>query len=250
MKRQALISATFESRPNRFLVQARLGNGHTVLAHLADPGRLRELLLPGAALRLRRAPQGSSRRTRYSVLLVRSTAPRRPWVSLDTSLANSLAEDLLSNGRVHGVGAGWQVRREVRHGRSRFDFLLSRNDGEKIFVEVKSVTLVVNGRGLFPDAPTARGARHVRELEGIARTGGRAAVLFIAQRQDTRSVAPHRILDPAFTEALLAAARGGVLLRAARFCLSEDGAATWEGSVPVRLPGGARRRTSTAADPG
>ena len=242
MKRQALISATFESRPNRFLVQARLGNGRTVLAHLADPGRLRELLLPGAALRLRRAPPGSARKTRYSVLLVRSRTPPRPWVSLDTSLANSLAEDLLSNGRVRGVGAGWRVRREVRHGSSRFDFLLSRDGGQEMFVEVKSVTMVVDGRGLFPDAPTARGARHVRELEGIARDGGQAAVLFIAQRQDARSVTPHRILDPAFTEALLAAARGGVLLRAARFRLSEDGAATWEGSVPVHLPGGTRRR--------
>ena len=135
-------------------------------AHLADPGRLRELLLPDAPLRLRPEPRSRTRKSRYTVTLVRAAEPPRAWVSVETTRANRLAEQLLADGTVRGIGKDWGIRREVRRGHSRFDFLLTRGDDE-ILVEVKSATLVIDGTARFPDAPTARGARHLRELEEV-----------------------------------------------------------------------------------
>jgi sugar fermentation stimulation protein A len=235
----------FQARPNRFLVQAKLRDGQLVLAHLADPGRLRELLLPGVALRLRPVPPSLTRKTRYTVVLARSPEPPRPWVCLETLHANRLAGELLSAGQVRGIGGGWDLRPEVRRGNSRFDFLLQRQDGDEMLVEVKSVTLVENGVALFPDAPTARGARHVRELEQAVRNGTRAAVLFVVQREDARAVAPHAGIDPEFTLALQSAAASGVLLRAARFRMRVSGQAEWLGSLPVRVRKASVGRGST-----
>ncbi len=234
MRPPPLVRARFVARPTRFLVIADLGGGREVEAHLADPGRLRELLVPGAELRLRAAPPGGTRRTRQTAVLVRAPAPARAWVSLDTTLPNRLARDLLQRGLVRGIGPGGELRAEVARGGSRFDFVVSRPDGETL-VEVKSVTLVQDGVARFPDAPTARGARHVREIEAFVRRGGRGVVLFVVQRHDARAVTPNRATDPAFARALASARRAGVLLRAASFRLRADGTARHLGALPVRL---------------
>jgi len=230
----ALIPASFVSRPNRFIVRAALRDGTTVEAHLADPGRLVELLVPAARLRLRPAPESSARRTRFSVALVRAAAPPRPWVSVETHRANRLAEELLSRGEVRGVGRGWRLEREVDEGESRFDFLLHGSPRGRLWVEVKSVTLVESGVGRFPDAPTGRGRRHLRGLTRLVARGDRALVLFVAQRGDVERVTAHRGIDPAFADALAAARDAGVMLRAVRFRLEASGRAHDLGPVPVR----------------
>jgi len=230
----ALVAARFVARPNRFIVMARLGGGRVVRCHMADPGRLRELLLPGVELRLRPAAPGAARRTAFSVALVRAPMPPRPWVSLDTTLPNRLAEDLLRQGSIRGLGGCVQLRREVTHGRSRFDFLLSPKKGGDMFIEVKSVTLVEKGVARFPDAPTVRGTRHLLELTGHLQAGGRAAVLFVVQRPDAASVRAHAGTDPEFARALAAARRAGVLLRGVRYRLTAAGRAHYLGPVPVR----------------
>ena len=230
----ALVAARFVARPNRFIVTARLTDGRLVRCHMADPGRLRELLLPGVILRLRPAPAGGVRRTAFSVVLVRASAAPRPWVSLDTTLPNRLAGDLLRRGVIRGLGGCSALRREIPHGRSRFDFLLSPRRGMDTLVEVKSVTLVVNGVGRFPDAPTIRGTRHLRELTLHVQEGGRAAVLFVVQRPDAASVRAHEETDPEFAQALATARRAGVMLRAVRYRLTGAGGASYLGPVPVR----------------
>lgn len=231
---QALVAARFASRPNRFIVMARLDNGTTVRCHMADPGRLRELLLPDVELRLRPAPPEAVRSTAYSVALVRAPMTPNPWVSLDTGLPNRLAADLLRQGRVRGLGGCRHLRAEVSHGISRFDFLLTPQEGDDLFVEVKSVTLVVDRVARFPDAPTVRGTRHLRELTAYCQSGGRAAVLFVVQRPDADSVRPQAVTDPDFAKALVAARQAGVLLRAVRFGLRSDGSARYLGPLPVR----------------
>ncbi len=228
-----LVRATFLSRPNRFLVMARLSGGRRVRTHLADPGRLRELLVPGAALRLRPVPRDVARATRYTVALVRASDPPRPWVSINSTFANHLAGELLAAGRVRGIGGGWRIRRAVARGGSRFDFLLSREGEGDFLVEVKSPSLVVEGVARFPDAPTLRGARHLRELEEAVRAGGRALVFFIVQREDARAIQPNAATDPSFARALASAARAGVLMRGARFRLVPSGRASFRGFIPV-----------------
>jgi sugar fermentation stimulation protein A len=235
--RPKLVAARFVARPNRFVVVAALSSGRRVEAHLADPGRLKELLLPGAQLRLRPALRGSARKTRFSVSLVRSSDAGRPWVSVNSALANRLAEELLVRGKLRGVGRGWSVRSEVPRGNSRFDFRLDQFSRPPLWVEVKSVTLVVDGVARFPDAPTARGRRHLEELTELTTAGERALVLFVVQREDAHSVVPHRTIDPRFAAALARAKRAGVMLRAARFGLDADGRATYLGALPVRAAG-------------
>ena len=233
MPSDRLIAARFVSRPNRFIVRAAMGDRADVVAHLGDPGRLSELLLPGAALRLRPVRRSAKRKTRYTVALVRSS-DGRTWVSLETGLANVLAEELLRGGRIRGIGAGWTIRREVRCGDSRLDFRLRNAAGATLWVEVKSVTFVENGVARFPDAPTARGKRHLEELTACVNRGDRAAVLFVVQRGDAGSVVPYRAIDPLFAAALGSARRAGVMLRGARFALSDSGRRTYLGPLRVR----------------
>ncbi|MFQ5768060.1 MAG: DNA/RNA nuclease SfsA [Acidobacteriota bacterium] len=230
-----LLAARFIQRPNRFLVEARLmASGLKVTAHLADPGRLGELLLEGAELRLRPVKAGAMRKTRFSAALVRSPHEPYPWVSLDTTLPNRLAADLIEAGRLPGVGSGWSVKREVRFGSSRFDLQLTRRCHPSLIIEVKSVTLVSRGLALFPDAPTLRGTRHLRGLIRLLENGFQTMVLFVVQRHDAVSVEANRVKDPAFAGVLEEAAAAGVRLRAVKYRLDASGRAFFQGSLPVR----------------
>lgn len=217
-----LVPARFVERPNRFVVVARLADGREVEAHLADPGRLEELLLPGRRLWLRPA-DSPARRTRWTAVLV-ETPDGDGLVSVDTTLPNRLALRALEAAVLEEL-AGWRlVRAEWPHEGSRLDFLLERDDGRRMALEVKSVTLVEDGVALFPDAVTARGARHVRELTSLAaRDGWEAAVLFVVQRTDCEGVRAARAIDPDFADALAAAREAGVrvLARRCRVSLNE-----------------------------
>lgn len=224
-----LAPARFVSRPNRFLVLAHLGTRHVRVA-CADPGRLRELLRPGVRLLLRPATAGSSRRTRFTLALVRHAGR---WVCLVPALANAVFAAALARGGVPGMRGFRVLAREVVHGRSRLDLLLLGR-GERWLVEVKSATLVERGLALFPDAPTSRGTRHVRELERHAAGGGRAAVVFLVQRADARAFAAHAGHDPAFAAALRAARGQGVRVLAFACRVTPRGV-TLVRRLPVRL---------------
>jgi sugar fermentation stimulation protein A len=234
-----LREARFLERPNRFIVEGRLGNGRRVVAHLADPGRLRELLLPGRRLWLRRASE-PHRKTQWSAVLVESP-DSSSWVSLDTVIPNRLVGRALEEGALEELG-GWRLeKREHTIGGSRFDFLLQRRRGgrgpRRMVLEVKSVTLVEGRVGLFPDAVTTRGARHVRELTTLRRRGDwAAAVLFVLQRPDADRVMPDAGIDPDFARALAEARRAGVLLLGRR-CVVDLETITLDRRVPVALPG-------------
>lgn len=211
-----LLAARFIARPNRFRVVAALvDSGEIVDAHCADPGRLRELLTPGAKLYVRRV-SSPLRKTAFDLRYV-AHPQNGQLISLDTRLPNELFEQGLRN-RFFPAFADYPVwRREVMlpdspsdDTSSRIDFLLSNANGNCCWVEVKSVTLVENGVGLFPDAVTARGRRHLLHLARHARGGGRCAVVFIVQRPDANAVMAHRATDPAFAEAMQMAAQNGV----------------------------------------
>jgi len=205
-----LAEARFLQRYNRFLLQVRLEvTGEIVDAHLADPGRLKELLLPETRIWLRPA-SNPERKTRWTAVLVEA-ADGGELVSLDTTLPNRLVGEALKRRAVEELAEWELVRSEVTMGRSRLDFLLSDPWGRHLALEVKSVTLVSNGIGLFPDAVTERGARHVRELAEIsARPGWRASILFVLQRSDAREIRAARSIDPKFAEALSEAKAAGV----------------------------------------
>jgi sugar fermentation stimulation protein A len=228
---EKLVAARFRSRPNRFLVEAEQG-GRMVEAHLHDPGRLRELLVPGAELRL--APvspaRRSERKTAWTVALVKAG---NEWVSVDSGLPNRFVEKCLREGALFEFRDYAVARREMPFGRSRFDFHLV-GSGMDILLEVKSVTLVEDGLARFPDAPTLRGTRHLRELAAASSRGYAGTVLFLVQRSDVHSLMPHWIMDSAFAHALAEVYRQGVEVLAYTTSLTPRGM-TLGRRIPVRL---------------
>jgi sugar fermentation stimulation protein A len=225
-----LVPAAFAARPHRFAVRARLGDGTLVEAHLADPGRMRELLVEGRTLLLH--PNDDPRRKlRWSCILCRDEQDRG-WVSLDTTLSNRLVELALAREALPEL-TGWRlVRREFPLGPSRFDFLLEDAAGHPLVLEVKSVSLRRGREALFPDAVTARGRRHLLELAARAREGEAAAVLFVVQRAGVTAVRAAQEIDPAFAAALEEARRAGVRFLA-RGCRVGRHAVTLGGALPV-----------------
>lgn len=173
--------AAFLERLNRFVVKARRGT-RVLLAHLPNPGRLGEILLPGVDLLLQRRPETAlGWRAVGATWTARWPGDRPRTVYLDTTALNRVAERLLNLRLVPELAAYRLDQREIAEGRSRFDFLL-RAPGRRYVLEVKSVTLAERGLAFFPDAETARGRRHLIELARWARhPGSRAGVFFLVQ---------------------------------------------------------------------
>jgi sugar fermentation stimulation protein A len=217
-----LSPARFVRRSNRFLLQVRLDvTGDLTDAHMADPGRLNELLIPGKKLWLRPAAN-PGRKTKWTAVLVEGPSGEE-LISLDTTLPNRLVGQALREGALEEF-QGWRLEKtEATIGRSRLDFLLSRGERRKMALEVKSVTLVEKGIALFPDAVTSRGARHVRELAEIAREPDwEAAILFVLQRSDGQMINAAREIDPEFAKALEEAKAAGVRVLGRRCTVQMD----------------------------
>jgi sugar fermentation stimulation protein A len=196
---KTIFPAEFLRRPNRFLVECAMG-GRKVTAFLPNPGRLLELLLPGSVLYLVRETGNETRKTGFTAVAVERD--RLP-VMLHTHRTNDVARYLLEHGRIPGLEQAEIVKPEARAGRSRLDFLL-RDPGGEIFLEVKSCTLFGEKVAMFPDAITARGARHLLELQTLAQGGMRTAVLFVVHWPNVRFFMPDYHTDLAFAETLLA----------------------------------------------
>jgi len=224
-----LVAGRFVARDNRFRVTVEV-DGQPVWAHLPCSGRLAELLVPGRRVVLvERAAPG--RKTDYDMSLVEMEGR---WVSVDARLPNDLVEEALAAGKLAPLSGYSSVRREVPYGRSRLDFLLEAGDRRPCLVEVKSVTLVVDGLGCFPDAVTLRGRRHLEELAGAVEAGYRASALFVVQRDDARGVRPHDESDPGFGRTLREVARRGVEVYACA-CRVEPGWIEIDRLLPVYL---------------
>ncbi|MCF7808038.1 MAG: DNA/RNA nuclease SfsA [Candidatus Marinimicrobia bacterium] len=201
-----LIEATFLERPNRFLSKVRI-DGEEHLSHVPDPGRLKELLFPGARVLVQPKP-GAERKTKYATVMVYSGSE---LISINSQLPNQFIRFCLDHQGIPAL-SDWSVKKqEFTLGNSRFDFLLERNGREKL-LEVKSATLVEDGVARFPDAVTERGRRHVLHLADAITSQRSAAVLFLVQRSDAVLFEPHWGRDPQFSGALRTAVRMGVEL--------------------------------------
>lgn len=216
----------FLARPNRFLAQVTV-NGEEVLCHVRNTGRCKELLVPGAQVVVCQE-ENPNRKTRFSLL---SVYKGKRLINMDSQAPNQVAREWLEQGGLFPPPC--TVRPEVRWGDSRFDFMLEK-DSRQCFVEVKGVTLEQEGTVLFPDAPTLRGARHLRELARCAAQGIGAAVLFVVQMENVRAFRPNQAADPAFAQALRAAAAGGVRVLAYDCHVTEE-SLRLGGPVPVEL---------------
>ena len=202
-----LLTGTFQERPNRFTVKFNMGN-ETELAHLRDPGRLTELLLPGVELLLRPAQNAANRKTKYDVLAVLHEGR---WVLINSGVHSDIAADLIESGLMDEF-TGYSIeKREYTYGDSRLDFLLANaKTNEKLLLEVKGCTLVEKRHAKFPDAPTLRGKRHLEELIKAKQEGYNSAVLFLIMRNDASIFSPNWEMDPEFSNTLKIARDEGV----------------------------------------
>jgi len=250
MTYEHITAGTFISRPNRFIAHVETGN-RTVVCHVKNTGRCRELLIPGARVILEFHPDAaiSGRKTEYDLigvykngLLINmdSQAPNRAAWEWLTSLGAAQFEEIAGSPLSPlGSYVPYDIRREVTHGDSRFDlaFSLRNRDNPAVFpafMEVKGVTLEENGLAMFPDAPTQRGIKHLKGLIRAHEEGYEAFVLFVIQMKGIRGFTPNHITHPAFGDALRQARKAGVHVLAYD-CLVTPGAMTVDSPVEVIL---------------
>jgi len=199
MRYEAVVPAVFVSRPNRFVARV-LVDGAEETVHVKNTGRCRELLRPGAELWL--APAANpARKTKYDLIAVRKEDG--VLFNIDSQAPNRVVGEWL---QAQGFD---RIRPEYPFGSSRIDFCLERG-GERWLLEVKGCTLERGGLGYFPDAPTQRGARHLRELTAAMEQGYHTAVAFVMQAASIQRVLPNAETDPAFAAALAEAERAGL----------------------------------------
>lgn len=200
MRYETIREAVFLERPNRFIAHVLL-DGERIVCHVKNTGRCRELLVPGAKVILSKGT-APGRKTPYDLV---SVYKGERLINMDSQAPNAIAAEYLP--RLFPDLAS--CRRESVWGDSRFDFCGIRGD-RPFYLEVKGVTLERDGMVFFPDAPTARGVKHLRELTALRRSGTDAHVLFVVQMQDVLSLQANRETDPAFADALLLAKEAGV----------------------------------------
>ena len=227
MRYANMVPGIFRKRPNRFIAHVEI-NGQEQVVHVKNTGRCRELLPEGAKVWCQRS-DNPARKTKFD-LIAAQKGDR--LINMDAQAPNTAAREWLEAG---GLGKIENLRPETVHGDSRFDFSFTL-EGKPCFLEVKGVTLEDDGVCAFPDAPTERGAKHLRGLAEAVRQGYGAYVLFVIQMADVKYLHPNDRTDPDFGTALREAAAQGVHIVAAECRVSED---TMEisGSVPVHLEG-------------
>ena len=201
MQYKNVVPGIFLSRPNRFIAHIVI-DGQTEICHVKNTGRCRELLPPGCRVWCHHS-DNPNRKTKYDLITVQKG---QRLINMDSQAPNAAAKEWLLAGGLGDIG---DLRPEIFHGDSRFDFAFKK-DGRQCFLEVKGVTLENDGVCAFPDAPTQRGTRHLRHLTQAAQDGYGAYVLFVIQMADVKYLHPNNATDPDFGSALRAAHAAGV----------------------------------------
>ena len=221
-----LTQCRFLCRVNRFIAKCTV-NGTETTVHVKNTGRLRELLIPGAKCWLEKSGN-PARKTLYDLVAVEKDGR---IVNIDSQAPNLIAREWVEHG---GWGDVTHVQSEFTHGDSRFDLTCMHGD-IRCLIEVKGVTLFTDdGMAIFPDAPTTRGAKHIRGLIQAKQSGMDAGLLFVIMKEDATSFTPNAETDPDFAEALRLAQEAGVRITAACCRITADSAEIVR-TVPVRL---------------
>ena len=226
MKYEKIRPGTFLDRPNRFVAHVELG-GTAAVCHVKNTGRCRELLVPGAKVYLEESGN-PARKTQYDLIAVeRGTR----LINMDSQAPNRVFEEWARGGGF--LPELSLLRPETTYRNSRFDFYWE-SSAERGFVEVKGVTLLRDGRALFPDAPTERGIKHLRGLMRAVQEGYEAAAVFVIQMKQAQAFSPNDETQSAFGQALREAARAGVALYAYDCQVTPDHLSI-DAPVPIEL---------------
>ncbi len=227
------IKGNFIKRLNRFEGIVEIDEREE-LVHIPNTGRCRELLVMGAIVILE-IRESKTRKTPYELIMVYKGDR---LISIDSQAPNRIVEEAVKAGLTKEIGDYEYVKREVFYQSSRFDLFLKKNEqsgkGDSCYIEVKGVTLEVDGTAMFPDAPTERGARHVRELADAHQEGYRAVIVFLIQMGNVREFKPNTPMDKEFGEALAEAHSKGVEVLAYN-CRVEENEILLNERIPVIL---------------
>lgn len=202
MRYENITEGIFLKRPNRFIAHVEIDK-RVEVCHVKNTGRCRELLVPGTPAFLEKS-SNPNRKTQYDLIAVKKG---NRLINMDSQIPNKVVEEWLLKGNLFGEGA--VVKREVTYGNSRFDLYIETPD-KKCFMEIKGVTLEEDGVVRFPDAPTQRGVKHVKELCRCIEDGYQAYIMFVIQMEDVRYFEPNEATHPEFGEALREAQKAGV----------------------------------------
>jgi len=212
-----LIPGTLIRRYKRFLADIELDDGIIVTAHCANTGSMSQVSSPGSRVMISSAAN-PNRKTRYDWQLIMVNGR---WAGINTAVPNRLLREGFETGVITEFEPYDSIRTEVAYGTgSRVDALLGGTEG-LMYVEAKNVTLVENGCALFPDAVTARGAKHLDELIHVVEAGQKAAMFFLSQRMDADCLGPAAHVDPTYASKLKAAVSAGVSVIAWRALITE-----------------------------
>ena len=213
MRYANMVPGVFLARPNRFIAHIDI-DGQTEVVHVKNTGRCRELLPPGAEVFCQRS-DNPARKTKFDLITVRKG---HRLINMDSQAPNHAAGEWLLAG---ALGEITDLKAEYAWGDSRYDFSFIK-DGRRCFLEVKGVTLENDGVCAFPDAPTERGAKHLRGLTRAVQDGFGGYVLFVIQMGDVKYLHPNDATDPNFGAALREAAAAGVQILAVSCAVTED----------------------------
>lgn len=210
-----IVHGKFIDRPNRFIAHVEV-EGKIETVHVKNTGRCRELLLPGVEVVLEDFRQNPvKRRTLFDLIAVYKIYPehleKKPLlINMDSQAPNKVVFEWLKQQQKNNEPLFSVIHPEYTYGQSRVDFYLENTDHEKILMEVKGCTLEVDGQGYFPDAPTERGVKHLRELAAAQQAGYKCYLTFVIQVPGVVFVMPNNITHPEFGQALEEAKAAGV----------------------------------------
>lgn len=202
MRYKNICKGIFIERPNRFTARVEI-DGQEETVHVKNTGRCRELLVPGAAVYVQNSGN-PNRKTQWDLIAVEKG---ERLVNMDSQIPNKAVLEWMEEG--HFADSPLQIQPEYTYGDSRLDFYVTAGK-RKIFVEVKGVTLEQDGVSMFPDAPSERAVKHVKELQRAVSEGYEGYVFFVIQMKGVRCFTPNRETHPEFAEALFEASKCGV----------------------------------------
>lgn len=216
MKYKNVVEAIFINRPNRFIANVVI-DGKLEKVHVKNTGRCKEILTEGTRVYLEKANK-PNRKTRYSLI---SAYKGDLLINIDSQVPNEVVYSSIRENKIEELIDVDILKKEVNYRGSRFDLYYEKGD-EKGFIEVKGVTLEIDGLSLFPDAPTERGTRHIREIIQSVEEGYNSYIFFLVQIPEIKFFKPHEEMDKAFSHALLEAKEKGVNILAYNSLVTKD----------------------------
>ena len=200
MKYRKVIDAKFINRPNRFIAEVEIPERGREIVHVKNTGRCKELLISGVDVILEES-DNPNRKTKYDLIAVSKEG--MGWINIDSQAPNKVVYEWLKK-----QGYSY-IKPEYKYGNSRIDFYMER-ENSKYLMEVKGCTLEIDRIGYFPDAPTERGVKHLRELTLATKKGYKCIIAFVIQMEGITEVRPNISTHPEFGIALKEAKDAGV----------------------------------------